>query len=226
MIVGDLKPIDQIVESISGFRNVLILGCGSCVTVCLSGGDRETIQLAKELSHIRYYKDNPPNFQTHTIERQCEKDLIDTYLDVPDDTDAILSVACGAGVQTVADVHDTLTVIPGLNTTFLGAVDTPGVWGEKCKGCGDCILTLTGGICPVSRCAKRLFNGPCGGSQGGHCEVHQDIPCAWALIYYRLKKQDKLHLLTEICPPRDWRLGGAGGPREKRRTGIGGGPGS
>ena len=224
MIVGDLKPLDEIVGTISGFKNVLLLGCGSCVTVCLSGGDREAKQLAKKLSRVRYYNSNPPKFNVSTIERQCEKDLIETYLDVPENTDAILSLACGAGVQTVADVHDSLAVIPGLNTTFLGAVDAPGVWGEKCKGCGDCILTLTGGICPVSRCAKRLFNGPCGGSQGGHCEVDKETPCAWALIYYRLKKQDKLHLLEEVCPPRDWRPGGSGAPRERRRTGIGGGP--
>ncbi len=229
MIVGDLKPIEEIAESISNYQNILILGCGSCVTVCLSGGDRETRQLAKELSHIRYFKKDSPEYKptckTDTIQRQCERDLVETYLRIPSDTEAILSLACGAGVQTIADIHDTLPVIPALNTTFLGAADAPGVWGEKCKGCGDCILTLTGGICPVGRCAKRLFNGPCGGSRNEHCEVHQEIPCAWALIYYRLKKQNKLHLLTEICTPRDWRPGGAAGPRERKRTGIAGSPG-
>ena len=60
MIVGDLKPIDEIIKSISNFSNILILGCGSCVTVCLSGGDREAKQLAQTLSQVRHYKDNPP----------------------------------------------------------------------------------------------------------------------------------------------------------------------
>ena len=226
MIIGELKPIEEIAECLPEFRNVLILGCGSCVTVCLSGGDREAWALARELARSRYYPEHPPDFKVDTIQRQCERDLIETYLSIPEETEAVLSLACGAGVQTVADVFDTLPVIPALNTTFLGASDTPGVWREKCWGCGDCLLGVTGGICPVGRCAKSLFNGPCGGSQGGHCEVDPEIPCAWALIYYRLKKQGKLDLLTQIQSPRDWRPAGAEGPRERKRTGIAGSPGS
>lgn len=225
MIVGELKPIDEIAESVSGFRRVLVLGCGSCVTVCLSGGDREARLLARELSGTRYHPERPPEFHAETIQRQCERDLIETYLNIHPETEAVLSLACGAGVQTVSDVFDGLPVLPALNTTFLGAADAPGIWREKCQGCGDCLLTVTGGICPVGRCAKSLFNGPCGGSQGGRCEVHPETPCAWALIYYRLKKQNKLHYLTKRCGPKDWRPGGASGPRERKRTGIGGSPG-
>ena len=136
----------------------------------------------------------------------------------------ILSLACGVGVQVVSDVFDPVPVLPGLDTTFMGGADEPGVWREKCRGCGDCLLAFTGGICPVSRCAKSLFNGPCGGSQGGQCEIHTDAPCAWAMIYYRLKKRNMLHLMMQVRMPRDWRPGGAAGPRKRERTGIGGGP--
>lgn len=225
MIVGDLKPLEEIAGSIAGFRKVFVLGCGSCVTVCLSGGDREASQLAKELAYTRHYKGNPPVFETGTIIRQCERDLVTAYQDVPADTEAVLSLACGAGVQTIADVFKPLPVIPALNTTFLGASNEAGVWQEVCQGCGDCVLTFTGGICPVARCAKSLFNGPCGGSHGGQCEIYREVPCAWALIFYRLKEQGQLHLLEEIRAPRDWQAGGASGPRERRRTGIGGSPG-
>jgi ferredoxin len=38
MIIGKLKPMQEIVDSISEFHKVLILGCGTCVTVCLTGG--------------------------------------------------------------------------------------------------------------------------------------------------------------------------------------------
>ena len=223
MIVAELKPIAEITESLSGFRHVMVLGCGSCVTVCLSGGDREAGILSRDLSSTRYYTGTPPKFYIETIQRQCERDLIESFLKIRPETDAVLSLACGAGVQIVSDVFDQLTVIPALNTTFLGAADAPGIWREKCQGCGDCLLTVTGGICPVGRCAKSLFNGPCGGSQEGRCEVHPETPCAWALIYYRLKKQNKLHYLLKRCAPKDWRPGGAGGPRERRRTGIGDG---
>jgi hypothetical protein len=158
-----------------------------------------------------------------SILRQCEEDLVLEYQTIPAGTDAILSLACGAGVQTLADAHDPLPVIPALNTTFLGASAKPGNWTEMCRGCGDCVLAFTGGICPVARCAKSLFNGPCGGSQNGSCEVGLDTPCAWAMIFYRLKRQNKLHLLEKIRPLKDWRPGGAGGPRKRVRIGLGDG---
>ena len=220
-----MKPLEEIVDSLSGFRKVLIIGCGSCVTVCLSGGDRETRQLALELSRSSAFAGNPPVFAVDTIIRQCERDLVSAYQTLPEGTEAILSLACGCGVQTVGDVFEPLPVIPALNTTFYGASNQAGVWQEVCQGCGDCMLSYTGGICPVARCAKSLFNGPCGGSQNGSCEIYADVPCAWALIYYRLKKQNKLHLLHTVRQPRDWRPAGGAGPRVRRRTGVGGGPG-
>ncbi len=155
-----------------------------------------------------------------TIDRQCERDLVEAFLKVPSETDAILSLACGAGVQIVADVVEPLPVFPALSTTFLGGADEPGTWREKCKGCGDCLLTVTGGICPISLCAKSILNGPCGGSKQGNCEISPDIPCAWAKIYTRLEKQGKLHQMQVIRTPRDWRKAGHQGPRERKRTGI------
>ena len=172
----------------------------------------------------RYFRMFPPEFSVSTIERQCEQDLVEAYLAIPKDTEAILSMACGVGVQIVSDTFEPLPVFPALNTTFMGGANTPGVWGEKCRGCGDCVLAYTASICPVSRCAKSLFNGPCGGSKNGSCEVDRETPCAWALIFYRLKKQGKLHLLTEIKLARDWQPAGGNGPRQRKRTGIGGGP--
>jgi ferredoxin len=223
MIVGNLKPLAEIVDSLAGFRNVMILGCGSCVTVCLSGGDREARQLALELSRSSAFGGSPPVFAVDTIIRQCERDLVSAYQTLPPGTEAILSLACGCGVQTLGDVFEPLPVIPGLNTTFFGAAGEAGEWREVCQGCGDCVLSFTGGICPVARCAKSLFNGPCGGSRNGRCEIYTDVPCAWALIYFRLKKQDKLHLLHAVRPPRDWRSAGGAGPRVRRRTGVGNG---
>ncbi|KPJ76872.1 MAG: hypothetical protein AMJ54_10175 [Deltaproteobacteria bacterium SG8_13] len=221
MIVGDRKPLQEIAASLQGYRNVLILGCGSCVTVCLSGGDREAQELARELNRSGFLDGRLPELGTDSILRQCEYDLVSAYQKIPPHTEAILSLACGCGVQTVGDVFEPLPVIPALNTTFYGASSEAGVWQEVCQGCGDCVLSLTGGICPVARCAKSLFNGPCGGSQNGRCEIFTDTPCAWALIYYRLKKQNKLHLLHQVREPRDWQPAGSCGPRVRRRTGIG-----
>jgi len=213
MITGKLKPLDEIAASISRYRKILILGCGTCVTVSLSGGDRAAEDLARELAHPRFFDGNPPAFKVDTILRQCEKDLVTAYLDIPSDTEAILSLACGAGVQTLAEVFGTMPVIPGLNTTFLGALDEPGILREKCYGCGDCILASTGGICPVARCAKRLLNGPCGGSSNGKCEISKEVDCAWQLIIDRLKALDRLDEYEKLSPLKDWSADRGGGPR-------------
>ena len=213
MIVGKLKPLEEIVSSITSFQKVLVLGCGTCVTVCLTGGDKEARALARELALAKHYKNSPPSLEVNTIERQCENDMIKAYLDVPSDCDAILSLACGAGVQTLSGIYRSLPVIPALNTSFLGALDEPGTWREKCHGCGDCVLAYTGGICPVARCAKRLFNGPCGGSSDGKCEINKEVDCAWALIIARLMNLDQLDLYENIIPPKDWSADRGGGPR-------------
>jgi ferredoxin len=220
MIVGDLKSLTEIASSLAGYRKVLVLGCGGCVTVCRSGGDAEAHDLARQLSHPEHYAGIPPDFVVQTIERQCENDMLKAYLAVPEGAEAILSLACGAGVQIVADVFEPLPVLPALTTTFMGGADEAGVWREKCRGCGDCLLGHTAGICPIALCAKRLLNGPCGGSREGRCEVDSEIPCAWAKIYARLEKQNRLHLMDEYRAPRDWRKAGNRGPRERRRTGI------
>ncbi len=225
MIVADSKPLMEIAPLLTGSRGGLVLGCGGCVTVCRSGGLAEARELARRLAHPEFFPDGVPVFRVDAIERQCERDMLEAYLETPPDTDAVLSLACGVGVQMVSDALEPMPVFPALNTTFMGGADEAGLWREKCRGCGDCVLAYTGGICPIARCSKKLLNGPCGGTSNGSCEVDSTQPCAWALIYYRLKKQHKLHLLEEIFPTRDWRPGGGSGPRMRRRAGVAGGPG-
>jgi ferredoxin len=214
MIVGNLKPLKEIIESLGDYKNIFVLGCGGCVSVCLTGGDRQAHELATELDHIRHYKTGKPKFTVHTIERQCEPDWLKDYLTIPENTDAVLSLACGAGVQTMAFFFESLPVIPAVNTTFMGSNVEPGVWQEMCRGCGDCLLGHTGGICPVARCAKTLFNGPCGGSSNGSCEVDKNTVCAWAMIYYKLKKTGQLHRLMKVREPKNWQPAGGAGPRK------------
>ena len=89
-----------------------------------------------------------------------------------------------------------------------------GTWLEMCAGCGDCILHLTGGICPVARCTKSLMNGPCGGTNDGKCEINPETECGWVLIVNRMKELGTLDKLSEINPPRDWSSSYHGGPRK------------
>ena len=118
--------------------------------------------------------------------------------------EAVLSIACGVGVQTLARHFSKTPVFPGVNTTFMGETMAHGVWEERCQACGNCILEKTGGICPIARCAKQLFNGPCGGSSKGKCEIKRETDCAWQLIYDRLKALGQLHRLEEIIPAKRW----------------------
>jgi ferredoxin len=214
MIVAQQKPLDEIKKSVSDLKKVLVLGCGTCVTVCFSGGENEVGVLASSLRMATRLDGKGIEFLEATVQRQCEHEYNQAIADLLPQVDAVLSIACGIGVQTMNEQFPRVLTIPGLNTTFLGQPTEQGVWEERCQACGDCILGTTGGICPVARCAKSLLNGPCGGSQKGVCETNPDTPCAWQLIYDRMTAMGKLDLLLEPRPMKDWRTSRDGGARK------------
>ncbi len=204
MIIAERKSLEEIEKIIAPYQRVLILGCGTCVTICFAGGEKEVGLLVSELRMKNKMTNEGREFRERTILRQCDWEFFDEVADDVDWADIVVSLACGIGVQGVAERFSEKQVAPGVNTLFLGLTEKPGEWSERCAACTDCLLHLTGGICPVARCAKGLLNGPCGGSQGGKCEVSPDTPCAWQLIYDRLKARGELHLLDEISQPKDW----------------------
>jgi ferredoxin len=220
MIVAEQKPLEEIKGLIRDAQRVLVVGCGTCVTVCFAGGDKEAGILATSLRMASRLEGDPKDVTHVTVQRQCEWEYLDTIADQVQEADVVLSLGCGVGVQALAERYPEAWVVPGLNTKFLGLPVEHGVWAERCAACGSCILGLTGGICPIARCAKQLLNGPCGGSQDGRCEINPEVPCAWQLIYERLKAQDRLHLLLEIQPPKDWSTSRDGGPRRVVREDL------
>jgi ferredoxin len=200
---------------IKDHRRVLLVGCGTCVTVCLAGGERETGILGSALRMgLRLRNRGDVGVDECTIERQCEDAFIDLLAPRVPDYDAVCSLGCGAGVQALAERFPKMPVYPGLNTQFMGILESQGVWTEKCSGCGNCRLGEFAGICPITRCAKRLFNGPCGGSREGKCEVHPDLGCGWQLIHDRAASLGILGQFERIVPPHDWSTGLDGGPRK------------
>jgi hypothetical protein len=213
MIKGEQKSINEIEDMIADYQKVLILGCGTCVTICFAGGEKEVANLASTIRLRQHDKKVKKVIEEMTIKRQCEKEFLEPITEKIKESDAILSLSCSIGAQAVAENFPTVPVLPGVNTTFLGLIEEPGKWNEVCLACGDCIIHLTGGICPLTRCAKSLFNGPCGGSVDGKCEISPDIPCAWQQIHDRLASQNRLDLLDVFHPPRDWRSFAASGPR-------------
>jgi len=218
MIIGEQKPIDEIRKSIAPYKRVLVAGCGTCVAVCLSGGEKEVGILSSMLRIADKIDGIEREIREQTITRQCEYEFLEQLRDNVQSVDAVLSLACGVGVQDVAAMYPDVPVLPGLNTTFMGRPLEQGLWTEECAGCGNCVLAETGGICPIARCAKNLLNGPCGGSHDGKCEISDDQPCAWALIYEKLSKTGRLSLMEEIKPGKDWSTASA--PRRMVREDL------
>ncbi|OPX41427.1 MAG: hypothetical protein B1H13_02170, partial [Desulfobacteraceae bacterium 4484_190.3] len=182
MIVADKKPIEEIIEEVKDFTSILIAGCNECVTVCEAGGKKEVGILASALRMYFMNQGKDVKIDEITLERQCDHEYLEEIRNSIDQYDAVLSLACGVGVQFMAEKYFDKPILPGVNTCFLGVTEERGVWTERCQACGQCILASTGGICPISRCAKRLLNGPCGGSSNGKCEINPDLDCAWQLI--------------------------------------------
>jgi ferredoxin len=205
MIVGERKPLDEIFDAVKDHKKLLLVGCGGCTSICYAGGQKEVYALCDYL-HTRF-SDNGHDItiNDYTIERQCNADFFSNLDSMIPGYDGVLSLACGAGVQFVAERHPKVPVYPALNTVFVGVDRDVGWFEENCRTCGDCVLGETGGICPVTRCAKSLFNGPCGGTMtGGKCEISKDIPCAWYEIHKRLSEQKRIEMITKVRPARNW----------------------
>ncbi|MCK5348984.1 MAG: methylenetetrahydrofolate reductase C-terminal domain-containing protein [Desulfobacula sp.] len=214
MITASQKPINEIIELLEPYKKILILGCGTCVKTCFAGGEDEVAVLASALRLSFKKMVRPIEIEEMTIERQCENEFIQEASSSIARNDVILSLACGAGVQAMAKRFSKEVVLPGLNTTFIGIQESSGIFTEECSGCGDCSLATFGGVCPVTRCAKKLLNGPCGGSQNGFCEIDPDTQCAWHLIIERLTTLGQLDNLKTYIPPKNWNTSLSGGPRK------------
>ena len=206
MIIAERKPLAEIREMIAGYKKILVAGCGTCVTICWAGGEKEVSMLSSQLKLAASTEGQELDVVEATVERQCEEEMVRELSDSVEEVEAILSMGCGVGVQTIADVFEDKPVFAALNTTFIGMPQGEGIWTERCAACGDCLLYWTGGICPSVRCAKGLLNGPCGGTRkGGKCEIDPEKDCAWVLIYRRLERQGRLPLMERYYEPKNYR---------------------
>jgi ferredoxin len=214
MITAERKPMEELIEYLRPYQRILLVGCNECVTVCSAGGRKEVGILSSALQMSFMKAGKTLEVKEITLERQCDPEYVEELVNQIDQVEAVMSMACGCGVQEIARRFKTKPVFPAVNTEFMGASERQGVWAERCQGCGECVLGLTGGICPIARCSKRLLNGPCGGSTNGKCEVDPSIDCAWQLIWDRLKSLGLEDRYEENIAAKDWRTGRGGGPRK------------
>jgi len=216
MIIAERKPIDEIKGFIADASKVLVVGCRGCVTVCNAGGTKEVGMLASLLRLDCEKEGRKVQVDEHTLERQCDPEYIEELLELVEKKyDVILSMACSVGPQFISTRYPEQNVFPALNTLFMGGALQHGIWAERCQGCGNCVIHLFGGMCPIARCAKSLQNGPCGGSADGVCEISKEVECIWHLIATKMMDTGKVE--TEFASPqpiKDWSTSRDGGPRK------------
>ncbi|MCM8778858.1 MAG: methylenetetrahydrofolate reductase C-terminal domain-containing protein [Candidatus Omnitrophica bacterium] len=205
MIISEPKPWEEIVSHLKKGEKIFIVGCGECSTTCKTGGEREVLEVKQKLEKEGYQITGFVIPKAPCVSAQIKLELSKNKKAISE-ADSILVMACGLGGQSVKiNDRQQKPLHIATNTLFMGGVDSTGLgFFEYCSACGNCVLELTAGICPITRCAKGLLNGPCGGQNKGKCEVDKEKDCAWVLIYEELKKQGELDLLKEIKPPRDY----------------------
>ncbi|WP_163327801.1 methylenetetrahydrofolate reductase C-terminal domain-containing protein [Desulfurobacterium thermolithotrophum] len=205
MVVVRLKPLEEILETLKGFKRVFIFGCELGSSRCKNGGLKEAKILGKELEKLGFKVTGIKSpGGTCVLERIAspERNLLK---EAEGSSDVIVSLACGAGTQLIAENVD-IPVLTGVSTIFIGAEREGKYFDEYCIACGDCIISRTGGICPVARCPKSLTAGPCGGAIDGKCEIDPSMPCIWYTIAQRLEKLNQLDVLLKLkTPMRDYR---------------------
>jgi ferredoxin len=201
MIISRQKPLEEITTALAGSRSVFLIGCAKCATVCKSGGEEEVWQMQEALQAA-----GKEVTGSVIIDEACHMLRVSRELrakqGMVDQADTLLVMACGAGIQSVAAASDKKTVA-GLDTLFLGNIRRFGQFEQRCSLCGECLLSRTGGICPVTSCPKGLLNGPCGGMDNGRCELDAESPCAWAEIFTRLEDLGDSLALEAITPPKN-----------------------
>jgi hypothetical protein len=203
MIITEQKPLSEIIESLVGKAKIFLVGCGDCATACNTGGETQLLQMQKLLEE-----------QGKTVVGMCIPDATCVAAKLKLATakqmqnmrqaEAVIALSCGLGVQSFKDNDRlSLAVVPGCNTLSGAVLDSQGNLWEKCAMCGQCVLGVTAGICPIALCSKGILNGPCGGVNKGKCELDPDRDCAWVLIYKEAEKKKDLDALKKIQPPRD-----------------------
>jgi len=210
VVITTKKPKEDVLEALRDFKvkKVTIVSCGTCAALCQTGGTEGAEEWSNILKEEGFEVVTTIVSEDVCDNRVMKKDLrkIDEELS---QSDAILTLSCGLGVQSIITVlgkkHPTLPVFISNDTKFIGETERIGRFYMRCRACGDCLLNYTGGICPIANCAKALMNGPCGGMVKGKCEVGgYERDCGWVLIYERLKAIDRLDLFSKLRDARDW----------------------
>ncbi|MHB8232637.1 MAG: methylenetetrahydrofolate reductase C-terminal domain-containing protein [bacterium] len=202
MIVTKQKNLDEIIKKIKG--SVFIFGCGICSDTSRTGGPKE-VEAMKEILRGK----NIPVEGAYVIDAMCHlqkvRKAVRDKKENLSKAGTVLVLSCGSGVQSaVLALPDTVKIVSGVDTMFLGNIENLSSLKEMCSLCGNCVLNETGGICPVTLCPKGLLNGPCGGMKNYKCEIDENLDCAWVKIYERAVIQNTVEDIKKTAKPKDF----------------------
>lgn len=200
----DWDDVKDVLEQWAPNKKVFVVGCGSCAALCQTGGTEQVKEMVEKLKQEGYTVTG-----SAVLDEVCDNRLVRKDLKRKDpaiqEADAFLSMSCGIGSQSLIEIHKSKPVVTNNDTIFMGMTERIGRWYAKCKACGQCYLNETGGICPITNCAKSMLNGPCGGTVDGKCEANNyEDECGWIKIYNRLKDLGRLDLFAKYREPLDW----------------------
>ncbi|MCK5450960.1 MAG: methylenetetrahydrofolate reductase C-terminal domain-containing protein [Candidatus Omnitrophica bacterium] len=206
MIITRQKPFQEILKNVEGKKKIFLIGCALCATTCKTGGidqlESFKCALVEEGKDVVGLAVPDPTCNLLEIKRLYREKKNEINF-----SDVIISLSCGGGAQAISEIITDIEIVSGNDTLFQGEITKiapkESRFDQKCSLCGECILTSTGAVCPVTRCPKGLLNGPCGGVKNGKCETDNELDCVWLKIYDRLKKFDRVNEMKEIKLPKD-----------------------
>ena len=201
MIIQKQKTLEEILKSLEGEQKIFLAGCSDCAAALKVGGAEELAELKAKLEAAGKTVTGTAVFETACQQGAVRMKARENEAAIAA-ADSIVCFACGTGAQTLQETLEKRTH-PGAESMFVGQVHRLGKYSEKCATCGKCIVDKFEGICPVTRCAKGLLNGPCGGYKNGKCEVDPEKDCAWVLIYKQMEKTGKLEKMRKFQPAKD-----------------------
>ncbi len=192
MLITQLKDKETIESLLRG--KVFLINCHGCKEVRFPVAESEALR--RELAEAGRLAGVITTDYICNVENLTKR--LERHAAAIAEAETILVLSCGVGVQTVADMFQDKRVCAGCDTLPLPGFQGVTPLEVDCGQCGECYLSITGGICPITACSKSLVNGQCGGSKNGKCEVDPEMECGWERIYRRLEKLGRLDLVK--CP--------------------------
>jgi electron transport complex protein RnfC len=197
MLAVRIKPEEEVLPLISEKR-LFVFECLGCSEVYYP-----TENAAKFINNSKEQIVGRASLD-YLCNREFVSEYVKAYANEIEKAQVILVFSCGVGAQVVSSLLEDRIVYIGCDTLYLNGFQGLTARESNCDQCGECYLNYTGGLCPVALCPKHLLNGPCGGSQGGRCEVDPDILCVWQQIVDRLDKLGRLDTLERFGTPKNW----------------------